>query len=103
MLGVIDGIDLQAKLRLSSQLIDPFDVANLLPRRSHELLLLSLDHCSAERRNRAVTRIEVQFVEPVKERCGCGIDIHRVSSRLPTTVDRWTKNRIVVGAVGFRG
>ena len=62
--GVVHAIDRAAELGLTPHLVDPFDLAELLPRRGHQLLLLRLHDCSAERGDRSVPRIEIQFMQP---------------------------------------
>ena len=62
--GVVNGVDRAAELGLTPHLIDPFDLAELFPRRGHQLLLLSLDDLCAQRGDRSVARIEIQFIQP---------------------------------------
>ena len=61
---MVNGIDGAAELGLTLHLIDPFDLAELFPRRGHQLLLLSLHHRGAERSDRSMARIEIQFIQP---------------------------------------
>ena len=62
--GVVNGIDGAGELGLAPHLIDPFDLAELLPRRGHQLLLLSLHDLCAQRGDRSVPRIEIQLMQP---------------------------------------
>ena len=68
MFGVVNGVDCATELGLTPHLIDPFDLAELLPRRRHQLFLLSLHDLRTERRDRSVAWIEIQFVQPVQRR-----------------------------------
>ena len=68
--GVVNGIDGAAELGLTPHLIDPFDLAELFPRRGHQLLLLTLHDRGAQRGDRSVARIEIQFIQPGQEPAG---------------------------------
>ena len=62
--GMVNGIDGAAELGQTLHLIDPLDLAELFPRRGHQLLLLSLHDCRAERGDGSMARIEIQFIQP---------------------------------------
>ena len=93
--GVVNGIDGAAELGLTPHLIDPFDLAELFPRRGHQLLLLSLHDLRAQRGDRSVARIEIQFIQPGRGSRRWGGNLHGVSRRLPAAVNRRREQRVL--------
>ena len=93
--GVVNGIDGAAELGLTLHLIDPFDLAELFPRRGHQLLLLSLHDLRAQRGDGSVARIEIQFIQPGRRCRRRGRHVHGVPRCLPAAVDRRREQRVV--------
>ena len=81
--GMVNGIDGAAELGLTPHLIDPLDLAELFPRRGHQLLLLSLHDLRAERSDRAVARIEIQFIQPGLAAAGGTFTVCRAACQQP--------------------
>ena len=79
----------EAELQLPHALIRALQIARLLPRRGHQRFLMLLHDARAERRDAAMTRIEIQLVEP---RRGCARDGR--ARRMPLSVQRRREQRI---------
>ena len=54
----------EAELQLPHALIRALQIARLLPRGRHQRFLMLLHDARAERRDAAMTRIEIQLIEP---------------------------------------
>jgi len=88
MFCVVDGVDCAAELSLTLHLIDGLELAELFPRRSHQLLLLALDDGGAEGSDCPMAGIQVQFIEPCQRSRRSGAGLYEVSRRLPATINR---------------
>ena len=64
MLRVHRLADDEAQLQSAQALIGFPQFGGLLPRRRHQRFLLLLDHLRSERGDRAITRLEIELVEP---------------------------------------
>ena len=97
-----NAVDRAAELGLALDLVDPLDLAHLLPGRSHQLLLLILHDERAQPGHPPVSRVEVQLMQPGRRRRlgrRLGHDVHGVLVGLPAAVNRRPEKRLL-GRVG---